>query len=107
MIYAALILVICVSFYKFLIRPVYLSPYAQIPHASFLSPVTSLLTQWKRFQGQEVAAFSAAFQKKGPIVRVGPNEIGINDIDAVKTVHGYGHNNCDKPHWYNVFAHNR
>ncbi|KAJ5690710.1 Cytochrome P450 [Penicillium macrosclerotiorum] len=91
--------------YYLILYPLYLSPLANIPSANPLAPLTSLWIQWQRFHNREVPTFEAAFQSKGPIVRIGPNEVALNTIDAVRTVHGYGPNNYTKPAWYSVFQH--
>lgn len=101
------IFIICILLiYKIFIFPLFLSPLASIPNANWLSAISSIWMQWKRFQGEEVSTFQNAFMEKGPIVRVAPNEIAVNDMDAVRLVHGYAENNCTKPTWYSVFMHN-
>lgn len=37
-----------------------------------------------------------ALQQKGPVVRVAPDELAVNDIEVVETVHGYAQNKCTK-----------
>ncbi|KFY16869.1 hypothetical protein V492_01040 [Pseudogymnoascus sp. VKM F-4246] len=100
-----ILLAACFILYHFILYPLFFSPLANIPSANSLAPLTSLWIQWQRFQGREVPAFVSAFKEKGPIVRIGPNEVALNSIDAVKTVHGYGRNNYSKPVWYSAFQH--
>jgi hypothetical protein len=38
--------------------------------------------------------------RHGPVVRIGPNEVSINTMAAVKTVYGGG---FDKHAWYSLF----
>ena len=87
--------------YRFIIYPVYLSPLAKIPNAHFLSPLTSLWIHWRRFRGQEIQTVDEAFQQKGPVVRLGPNELSVNMIDGgIRTIHGGG---FEKTEWYDFF----
>lgn len=42
---------------------------------------------------------------KGPVVRLGPNEVAVNSIAyGVGTAHGHGLDNLDKTPWYNFFV---
>lgn len=61
--------------YKFLIYPIYLSPLSVIPSAHPLAAITSLWMDYRRLTGKEVSTTYAAFQKYGPFVRLGPNEV--------------------------------
>ena len=43
----------------------------------------------------------AAHQKHGPIIRLGPNEISVNQVDGgIRTVYGGG---FEKGEWYRIF----
>ena len=96
-----LCLLLSLSIYWFIIHPVYLSPLAEVPNAHPLSPLTSLWMHWRRFRGQEIRTVNRAFQLKGPVVRLGPNELAVNIIDGgVSTVHGGG---FEKTPWYDFF----
>ena len=60
---------------------------------------------WKRYCGKEVETTYAAFQAKGPVVRLGPNEVAVNTIQGgVRTAHGHGWENFDKTQWYDFFV---
>ncbi|CAI7596073.1 unnamed protein product [Penicillium glandicola] len=106
MLSVVLLFIACLAFYKFILYPFYFSPLAKIPNASPWAPISCIWIQWKRYSGQEVTTFYQAFRDKGPVVRIGPDEVAVNDIEVVKTVHGYAQNNCIKPPWYSVFMHN-
>lgn len=91
-----------ISLYKFIIYPAFLSPLAKIPNAHFSSGFSPVWILWKRYTSAENRTIHDAHQKKGPIVRLGPNDISINCVEAgVKTVYSGG---FEKPNWYpNVF----
>ncbi|KGO57006.1 Cytochrome P450 [Penicillium expansum] len=101
-----LFIISALCIYKFFLYPLFFSPLASIPNANWLSAITPIWMQWKRFQGEEVSTFQNAFMTKGSIVRVAPNEIAVNNMDAIRVVHGYAQNNCTKTSWYSVFMHN-
>lgn len=90
--------------YRTVIYPIYLSPLAKIPNAHPLAPITQLWMDWRRYSGREVQTTYQAFQEKGPVVRLGPNEVAVNMIDGgVRTAHGHGSENFDKSSWYDFF----
>lgn len=83
----------------------YVSPLARIPNAHPFSPLTQLWMDWRRYSGREIQTTSEAFQMKGPVVRLGPNEVAVNSIAyGVGTAHGHGLDNLDKTPWYNFFV---
>jgi hypothetical protein len=78
------------------------SPLSQIPNAHFTSPWTSLWIQWMRYKGREIQSIHAAYQKKGRIVRLGPNEIAVNLVPGgITTI--YGARGFDKTEWYDFY----
>jgi hypothetical protein len=89
--------------YRLVVYPVLLSPLASLPAAHPLAHVTSLWIQWQRFLGSEFQRVTAAFALKGPYVRLGPHEIAVNDVDAVKDAWGFGAANFDKHSSYRFF----
>ena len=92
-------------FYRLLVYPLFLSPLAKIPNAHPLSPITQLWMHWRRYSGREVETTYVAFQQKGPVVRLGPNELAVNTIHGgVRTAHGHGWENFDKSQWYDYFV---
>lgn len=94
---AAIVLFQCI------IYPIYFSPLSKIPAAHGLANVTSLWIQWHRWRGTEFGPITKALAANGPYVRVGPNEIIVNSIDAVQNVYGVGSNNFDKHPSYDYF----
>lgn len=89
--------------FKLVIYPTIFSPLSKIPAAHPLASVTSLWIQWQRFRDREFQCISAAFTRKGPYVRLGPNEIAINSMEGVLSVYGVGSNNFDKHQSYEYF----
>jgi hypothetical protein len=79
----------------------YLSPLNKIPNAHPSVPFIAFWMFWNRLQDREIRTVAEAFRKKGPIVRLGPNEIAVNVMDGgIKTVHNGG---FYKSQWYDCF----
>ncbi|KAI1078899.1 cytochrome P450 3A12 [Whalleya microplaca] len=96
---AAIILIIaCLC--QYVIYPVALSPLSKIPTAHWSCSFSPAWILWARFKGRENRTLHAAHQRHGPIVRVGPNELSVNNIQAVKTIYQGG---FDKHQWYSIF----
>jgi hypothetical protein len=86
--------------FHIIIVPVFISPLAKIPNAHWSAPISSLWILYTRFKRGENRTLRAAHKRLGPIIRVGPSELSIDDIEMVRTVYGGGY---DKPQWYSVF----
>lgn len=92
----ALICLLLLSIYRFILYPVFLSPLAKIPSAHFTAGFSPLWILWKRYRSTENKAIHDAHQKYGPIVRLGPNDINVNCIEGgIKTMASF-----EKPDWY-------
>ncbi|KAI9675508.1 MAG: hypothetical protein M1829_003312 [Trizodia sp. TS-e1964] len=89
---------ICI--YKYLLYPALLSPLSRIPNAHPTAPISSLWITWQRLHQHESRAIHAAHLAHGPIVRVGPRELSINDLDSLRTVYAGG---FEKGPWYAFF----
>lgn len=101
---AALIFILVpVLIWHFIVYPLFWSPLASIPAAHPLCHITSLWIHWKRLRGQEYECVSEAFLSKGPYVRLGPREVAVNDIEAVRNGWGVGSSSFDKHHSYTYF----
>ncbi|KAK6850699.1 Tryprostatin B 6-hydroxylase [Apiospora arundinis] len=88
-------------FFRFIVYPFWFSPLAKIPKAHWscaISPVWILLA---RYKSRENRTIGEAHRKDGPLIRLGPNEVSINDMESVKTVYQGG---FDKHQWYSVFS---
>lgn len=74
-----------------------------IPTAHPTAPFSSLWILSKTLKGQRNRSIHEAHLKHGPIVRLGPEEISINDPALVKAVYSAG-SGFDKPAWYHIFT---
>ncbi|KAI0855913.1 cytochrome P450 [Xylaria cubensis] len=103
---AGVILVIAVSalLWKCIVYPFFFSPLASIPAAHPLAHFTSLWIQWQRLHGKDFQSVSKAFETHGPYVRLGPRELALNDIEAVRCVWGVGAADFDKHPSYTYWA---
>jgi hypothetical protein len=94
-------LCLCVlAIYRYIIYPAYLSPLSSIPRAHWSTPYSSLWILLARKNGYENRALLEAHQSKGSVVRVGPNALSVDGVDAIRTVYGGG---FEKDSWYHVF----
>ncbi|UNI23078.1 Unspecific monooxygenase [Purpureocillium takamizusanense] len=101
---AASVIVASAVLIRFIIYPIFLSPLSKVPAAHPLACVTPLWIQWRRWRGTEFECIAGAFARKGPYVRLAPNEIAVNAIEAVQNVYGVGSNNFDKHPSYDYFV---
>ncbi|KXJ89800.1 cytochrome P450 [Microdochium bolleyi] len=95
----ACILVVAL-FYQLVLYPAYLSPLSRLPQPHWSCSVSSAWILWVRFSGRENRTLHALHCKYGPVVRIGPAEVSVNSLEAVKTVYQGG---FDKHAWYDVF----
>jgi hypothetical protein len=86
--------------YHSLIYPFFLSPLSRIPSAHWSAPISRFWILWIRYTHRENKTLHAAHCRLGPVIRVGPNELSINDIDSVRTVYQGG---FEKPVWYSIY----
>lgn len=89
--------------FRFIIYQLYFSPLSRVPAAHPLANITPLWIQWQRWRGTEFDRITSAFAASGPYIRVGPNEIVLNTIDAVQNAYGVGANNFDRHPSYDYF----
>lgn len=92
-------LVVCLA-YHFYIYPAFISPLSRIPNAHWSAPISPLWILLQRFGHHENRTLVTAHQRRGPFVRVAPNEVNVDDVDAVKQIYLGG---FEKPEWYGVF----
>jgi len=93
---ALLFLAIC----RFIIYPLFLSPLSKVPNAHWTSPIAPLWILWVRFHCKENRTLHAAHLKYGPVLRLAPNELSVNDMAGVRTVYTGG---FEKGQWYSIF----
>lgn len=86
--------------YHFLVYPALISPLSRLPNAHWSAPVSPLWILYKRFRKQENGVLEEAHKMFGPFIRVGPNEVNVDDLDAVRKIYVGG---FEKPEWYGMF----
>lgn len=86
--------------YRLIIYPALISPLAKIPNAHWSAPFSPLWILYQRFKKRENAVLLKAHKRLGPFIRVGPSDVNVDDLDAVKTIYIGG---FEKPGWYGVF----
>jgi hypothetical protein len=89
--------------FKFIIYPAFFSPLAKVPSAHPLAPFTSAWIQLQRCRNKEFQCIEAAFKSKGPYVRLGPNEIAVNNKEGFQSIYGVGSKNFDRHKSYEFF----
>ncbi|KAK5652762.1 hypothetical protein OQA88_9615 [Cercophora sp. LCS_1] len=93
--------VLFILVYKYVIYPAFLSPLARIPNAHWSAPFSRAWILGVRFGKRESKTLFSAHKRLGSnVVRVGPNELSLDGLEAVKIVYGGG---WDKGSWYGVF----
>ncbi|OTA54176.1 cytochrome P450 [Hypoxylon sp. EC38] len=96
----AIFTLIAVLTYQFILYPAIFSPLSKVPKAHWSCSISPAWILWARFKSRENRTLHAAHQQHGPIVRIGPNELSVNSVDAVKTIYQGG---FDKHQWYSLF----
>jgi hypothetical protein len=86
--------------YKYIIYPAFISPLAKTPSAQWSAPFSPLWILWTRYRRRENRKVHEAHLRLGPVIRLGPNEISINDLAGLRTVYGGG---FEKGQWYSIF----
>ena len=86
--------------YSWVIYPYLLSPLSKIPSAHWSAPLSRFWILSVRFGRRENQTLLAAHNRLGSVVRIGPKELSINDVDGLRTVYQGG---FEKPVWYSVF----
>ncbi|KAI5866361.1 cytochrome P450 [Durotheca rogersii] len=97
---AACLIAALVLLYRYVIYPAALSPLARVPAAHWSCSFSPAWILWARFDSRENHTLHAAHRRLGPVVRVGPSELSVDSVDAVKTIYQGG---FDKHPWYSVF----
>ncbi|KAI3331277.1 cytochrome P450 3A12 [Ustulina deusta] len=98
--YLAIIVAILCSLYRYVLYPAVFSPLAAIPTPHWTCSISDAWILAARYRSQENRTLHAAHRTCGQIVRVGPCELSVNTIEAVKTIYQGG---FDKHSWYSVF----
>jgi len=95
-----LFVLLFLGIFKFIINPIFFSPLSKVPNAHWTSPFAPAWILWIRFYSKENRTLHAAHLKYGPVLRVAPNELSVNDISSVRTVYTGG---FEKGQWYSIF----
>ena len=87
--------------YHLIIEPLYLNPKSKIP-----GPKLFALTKWRLaledYKGSRTRTIHALHQKYGPIVRIGPDEVHCNSLNALRTIYGAG-SGFERTWFYRMF----
>ncbi|KAK3670016.1 hypothetical protein LTR78_010115 [Recurvomyces mirabilis] len=75
----------------------------RFPGMTPLAPFTNLPYMYHASRGRRYKAVHEAHQKYGPIVRVGPNSVSFNDVQAVRDIYGHG-SAVRKDEFYDVLS---
>lgn len=98
--YAVIPILILWSLYHYVLYPAIFSPLAKVPTPHWTCSLSDGWILCARFSSRENRTLHAAHEKYGPIIRVGPRELSVNTMEAVKTIYQGG---FDKHSWYSVF----
>lgn len=96
----ALLGAISLALYRFIIYPTFISSLSKIPNAHWSAPFSPVWVLWTRFCNHENRYLHAAHLKLGPVIRVAPNELSVNDVTGLRTVYAGG---FEKGQWYSIF----
>lgn len=81
---------ICLT-YKLLIQPLFVSPLSKIPSAHPSAHISPFWIYYVRYNNTENQVLYELHKKKGPILRLAPNELSINCYEqGLKTVYTGG-----------------
>lgn len=87
--------------YHFVIEPLVVNPKSKIP-----GPKLYALTKWRlaldEYRGDRTRAIHALHLTYGPVVRIGPDEIHCNSLNALRTIYGAG-SGFERTWFYNMF----
>lgn len=93
-------IVILWSLYHYVLHPVFFSPLARIPTPHWTCSISDAWILYARYRSKENATLLAAHRRCGQVVRVGPREVSVSSVEAVKIIYQGG---FDKHLWYSVF----
>lgn len=80
------ILTVQALFVGFVVYRAFLHPLRKIP-GPFIAKLTSLWLWYHAYYGTESTAIQEAHEKYGPIIRIGPNEVNIDDGAAIQPIY--------------------
>ena len=99
----ALLILLTLLIYRFLIHPIFLSPLSRAPNAHWTSSIFPAWILYHRLLQRDTPAVHSAHQEHGPVVRLAPNELSLNCVEGgIRTIYAGGY---EKGDWYsNVFS---
>ena len=87
--------------YQFVIDPLFLDAKSKIP-----GPKLFALTKWRLaledYSGRRTKTIHSLHLEYGPIVRIGPNEVHCNSLNALRTIYGAG-SGFERTWFYRMF----
>lgn len=86
--------------YGYVVYPVFFSPLSRIPAPHWSCSVTNLWILSARRQDIENETLQQAHVRYGPVIRVGPDTISVDGVDALRAVYIGG---FEKAPWYSSF----
>ncbi|KAM3075516.1 hypothetical protein ACMFMG_007659 [Clarireedia jacksonii] len=86
--------------WRFIVYPAFISPLSKIPNAHWSSPFLPTWILFQRFRCRENRTVHALHRQLGPVIRLAPNELSINDVEGLRLVYGGG---FEKGKWYSIF----
>lgn len=93
----AIAVLLSTALYKLLVYPLLLSPLSKIPNAHWSAPLVSTWIERKRRSGVENITIYSLHQRLGPVVRLAPNELSFNSLEALKVIYT---GSFEKDVWY-------
>ncbi len=97
---SGLLVFLFLAIYKFIVYPTFVSPLSKIPNAHWSAPISPLWILWIRRRCRENRKLHAAHLRLGPVIRLAPNELSVNDLASLRTVYAGG---FEKGQWYSIF----
>ena len=88
--------------YHLILRPALLSPLSKLPLAHPTSSFLPTWIWWQRRHGRESRTIHAAHQRRGPIVRLAPNEVSVASLDGLRKIYGSG-SGFSRTDWFLLF----
>ncbi|KAH8663873.1 cytochrome P450 family protein [Ilyonectria robusta] len=86
--------------YQYALYPVFVSPLRKLPAAHWTCHFCSLWILLARKNKQENNSLFKAHLEYGPVVRIGPNEVSADGVEAIRAIYQGG---FEKGFWYTIF----
>ncbi|KAJ3495270.1 hypothetical protein NLG97_g3511 [Lecanicillium saksenae] len=96
----ALVILLSYLLYSYVIQPCFISPLSKLPAPHWSCHFSSLWVLRARKNGAENATLQHAHRRLGNIVRVSPDTISVDGVDAMRIIYQGG---FPKAPWYRIF----